>query len=293
MATRKRALGRGLDSLIPQDIQKELDPEQNLSRHDSGVRELLVDEVRPNREQPRSTIKNDKLEELAVSIKRHGVLQPIVVAPNKGKEGGYIIIAGERRWHAAKMAGLKTIPAIVRSLNDQSRLEIALIENIQREDLTPLELAVAYSKLNREFNLTYKQIAMRVGKAATTIINIVRLLILPPAAKRALQRGRISEGHARQIAALDGNPKKQQELLDLILRYHWTVRRAEQFVLGVKEGKDKAQAVQKTKAVTEETKLVAKRLKTEVTLQRLAKGGRLVIRYKDEDDLKRIVKMIT
>ena len=226
-----------------------------------------------------------------MSIKQHGVLQPIVVAPDKE---GYVIVAGERRWHASKMAGLKTIPAIVRTLDDQSRLEVALIENIQREDLSPLELATAYAKLNQEFNLTYKDISMRVGKGRSTVVNIVRLLSLPPPAKRALMKGKITEGHARQILALEGDPKRQQELLDLIIRYNWTVRRAEQFVVAYKEGASSTrEAIRASQKETEETKRLSKVLGAKVRLWPMAKGGRLIIEYKSKEELKKIYEKLT
>jgi len=206
---------------------------------------------------------------------------------------GYVIVAGERRWRAAKQAGLKTIPAIIRSLNDQARLEVALIENIQREELSPLEMATALTKLNQQFNQSWETIAKRLGKGTSTVSNIGRLLGLPAPAKTALNKGQISEGHARQILALKDDPKIQQELLDLIVRHGWNVRRAEQFVLAYKSGAlDKSSAVRSSLSTTAETKQLAKQLKTGVRLQKLAKGGRILIDYKDDEELTRITKKL-
>lgn len=286
----RKGLGRGLESLIPDHIDPKLDPTHNDDRQISRTQELFISDIKPNPEQPRRGLRTEELGELSASIKVHGVLQPIVVISDGS---GYMIVAGERRWRAAKSAGHKTIPAIIRTLDDQARLEVALIENIQREDLSPLEMATALTKLNQQFNQSFDAIARRLGKAVSTVSNIARLLGLPEPAKRALDSGTITEGHARQILALKGDERKQQELLDLIVRHGWNVRRAEQFVLAVKSGaSDKTAAVRLTLATTPATKDLSKRLKTKVSLQKLAKGGRLMIAYKDDKDLNRITKRL-
>ena len=194
--TEKKRLGRGLDSLIPDHIDPALDPTHSQDQAVSRTQNLFISDVKPNPEQPRKDFRTIEIDELAASIKTHGVLQPIVVMP---QGSGYVIVAGERRWRAAKQAGLKTIPAIIRSLNDQARLEVALIENIQREELSPLEMATALTKLNQQFNQSWETIAKRLGKGTSTVSNIGRLLGLPAPAKTALNKGQISEGHARQI----------------------------------------------------------------------------------------------
>ena len=175
------------------------------------------------------------LAELAESLRQHGMIQPIVVA---AKGSRYQIVAGERRWRAAQIAGLDKVPALVRTLSNQHKLEVALIENLQREDLNPLETATAYLKLNTQFNMTHEDIAKRAGgKAVSTITNTIRLLRLPDNAKKALVEGDISEGHARQILALD-DETAQTKLLSMIMLNGWSVRKAEQFVVGYK-GRDR------------------------------------------------------
>jgi ParB family chromosome partitioning protein len=191
------------------------------------------------------------------------------------------------------LAGLDKVPALVRTLTNQHKLELSLIENLQRQDLNPLETATAYLKLHQQFNLTYEAIGRRVGgKAVSTISNVLRLLALPKEAKVALVDGKISEGHARQILAIK-EPEVQTELLNLIIKNEWSVRKTEQFVIGYKEGeKDKKTAVAKVQTETTETKALSKKLKAEVTVKNMAKGGRLVIQFKDQQDLERISSLL-
>jgi ParB family chromosome partitioning protein len=172
---------------------------------------------------------------------------------------------------------------------------VAIVENIQREDLSPLELATALLKLREQFNLTHGEISRRVGKAESTVKNIQRLLKLPDSAKRALASGRITEQHARAILSLDGDSRKQQELLDYILKYNWTAPKAEQFVVAIKKGgvTDIKVAAKHTETSTKETKAIAKKLNAKVSLRRMAKGGRLIIDYKDDKDLKRITQKLS
>lgn len=288
--SKKRGLGRGFDSLIPTEIEQQFDPTSEVDERLSRTQNVLISDIKPNPNQPRKSFTDEALTELADSIKEHGVLQPVVLVAS---DEGYILIAGERRWRAASSAGLKEIPAIVRTLDSQAQLEVALIENIQREDLTPLEMATALIKLNQQFNQTFEAIAERLGKAPSTVVNLTRLLQLPEPAKRALAKNKITEGHARQILALD-DPKKQQELLDLILRHGWSVRRAEAFVRAYKQGPiDKSSAVRLSRTTTPETKRLSQRLKTPVQLQQLAKGGRILIGYKNEQDFKRIIERLS
>ena len=289
----KSGLGRGFGSLIPDDvIQEEFDPTAAQDRALSSTQQLLIQDVTPNPEQPRKNFTPEALNNLSESIKEHGVIQPIVVVKHGDK---YRIIAGERRWRAAQAAGLDKIPALVRELSDQAKLEIALIENIQREDLTPLEMATAYLKLQEQFNMTSGDIGKRVGKASSTVSNVKRLLKLPDPAKRALNELRISEQHARAILALDGEPQKQQELLDLILRHGWSATRAEQFVTAYKQGATTpTEAVKRTETVTAETKAVSKKLKAPVSVRRMAKGsGRIIIEFKDDKDYDRITGLLS
>lgn len=279
----KKGLGRGFDSLIPTEFDKAI-----LLDNNERIQKLLIRDVIPNPEQPRRTFDEQSLDELAESIKRHGVLQPVIVSP-EGKT--YVLVAGERRWRAAERAGLEDIPAIVRQRKELERLEIALIENVQRVDLSPLEQAVSIERLSQQFNIEYQEIAKRLGKAQSTVINIVRLLKLPLEAREALNNRQITEGHARAILALK-DPAKQAELLNLILKNKWTVRQAEQFVVSVKKGSETKHARKATIVETPDTKKLGKRLKTKVTVHRTARGGKLEIHYKNDDDLSSLIEKL-
>lgn len=290
MSARKSGLGRGFDSLIPNNlIDEEFDPTRSQDKAISKTQEIAIDKIIPNPDQPRKDFVEAALQDLAQSIKEHGVIQPLVVTPEDGK---YMIIAGERRWRASKIAGLKKVPVVVRTLGNQHKLEVALIENLQREDLSPLETATAYLKLHEQFNLSYDQISQKVGKAVSTVSNILRLLSLPKEAKQALVSGEISEGHARQILAVKES-EVQLELLNLIIKNGWSVRKSEQFVVGYKEGKkNKNSAVAKTQTETPETRLMSKKLGTKVKVKNMAKGGQLLITFKNDEEFERIARML-
>ncbi len=278
-------LGRGLESLLPTDFDK------SILSNDERIQKLLIADISANPNQPRKQFDQSALNELADSIREHGVLQPIIVSPH-GK--GFEIIAGERRWRASQIAGLKTIPAVVREKAELQRLEIALIENVQRVDLSPLEQAVSIHHLHEQFNLSYQQIAKKLGKAAPTVNNIVRLLQLPDNARKALQTGHITEGHARAILALKHQPELQNRLLELIQGQAWSVRQAEQFVTAHKEGIKPSNAV-KQRAVKEtaETKKLSTKLNKKVTIHHTAKGGKLEIHFKNDEDLKSLYKKLS
>lgn len=291
MSTVKHGLGRGFESLIPtQLLEEEFDPTQEQDERLSELRTINVAQIVPNPHQPRRTFDQVALNELAASIREHGVMQPIVVTQ---QENGYELVAGERRWRASQMVGLKTIPALVRSYSDQRKLELALIENLQREDLNPLEIATAYLKLQQQFNMKLEEIAKRAGrKGVSTISNTLRLLSLPKEAKAALIDEKISEGHARQILAIK-EPEIQQELLELIVAHEWSVRKAEQFVIGYKEGsKNRKTAVAKVRTETPQTQALSQRLGTFVSVKNMANGGRLLIEFKNDDDLQRITEVL-
>ena len=204
----RAGLGRGLGSLIPQDLNTTA-----LIESGERIEQVPVAKLEPNPDQPRTVFDEASLQELANSIIQYGIMQPLVVSPHGGS---YIIIAGERRWREAQLAKLKTVPAVVRTIKQLERLELALVENVQRVDLSPLEQAVSIARLHEQFNLSYGTIAKRLGKAETTLSNVVRLLQLPPKARDALAERVITEGHARQILALKDSPEKQEELLELI-----------------------------------------------------------------------------
>lgn len=285
--TKSTGLGRGFDSLIPHDFDKEL-----LSDNKDRIQKLLISQVRPNPQQPRRHFDTQALTELSESIKRYGILQPIIVS-GSGSEDNYIIVAGERRWRAAQLSNLAHIPAIIRDQAELEQLEIALIENVQRVDLSPLEQAASIEKLHQQFNMNYSEIAGRLGKATTTVNNIVRLLQLPSEAIEALRSGAISEGHARSILSLKNNTHLQLELLKRIKKLHWSVRQAEQFVTATKTSAASAmQAASRIVTETPETKKLTKILGLPVAIRRTAKGGRLELRFRSDQELAQILKRL-
>lgn len=283
--TAKRGLGRGFEALISSDFDKSL-----LLTADDRVEKIPLDQLQANPHQPRSHFDQSALAELADSIARHGVVQPLVVTPVK--DGKYTLIAGERRWRAARLAGLQSVPAIIRSSEELETLEVALIENVQRVDLSPLEQAVSIERLHQQFNLSYETIAKRLGKATSTVNNTVRLLGLPNAARDALAAGKITEGHARAILALKSDAKRQDYLLNAIIAQGWSVRQAERFVTSVKAGvREVKQAHARTQSETPATKALSKRLGTPVSIRRTARGGKLEIGFKNDTELERIINL--
>lgn len=278
----KRGLGKGFDALIPTDLA-----DFSAAEKSSDLREVLLDEIVRNPNQPRREFDADSLQQLADSIRVHGVLQPLVLAPAKG--GKYEIVAGERRFRAAKLAQLKRVPAIIRTLSDQHKAELAIIENVQRTDLNPMEVAISLAKLRDDFSLTVAEIAKRVGKNASTVSNVLRLVDLPETARRALEKGEISEGHARQILALP-DEKSRTKLLNSIRENGWSVRKAEQFVLGSRSDKTPI-TKNATSEHTELTNKIAHELglKPELVSQKItAHGGEIRLKFTDENDLLRI-----
>lgn len=297
MSDNNSRLGTGLDSLIPSglDAVDELASEslpQEVRASDKSVTEVDIDTIDVNPHQPRSIFSEEELTDLSASIKQHGVLQPLIVSSEN--DWRYQLVAGERRLRAAKLAGLKKIPVIIRSFTEQQQLEVALIENVQRSDLKPLELAVAYQKLTDQFNLTQEQIGKSVGKATSTVINIIRLLKLTPKAKQALNNGDITEGHARSLLSLT-DPVEQDKFLDYIIKHNLTVRHAENLVREFKRGveikqKKVAEAEAPKRKLTQD---LGSYLGTKVSIQKTAKGGRLQIEYYSDEELARIFEQIT
>lgn len=282
----KGHLGRGLESLLPSSFDSKL-----LLSQDERIQKLFTDDIHPNPGQPRKHFDEAALSELAESIKQYGVLQPIIVCP-MGK--GYEIIAGERRWRASVKAGIKDIPAIIREKAEVERLEIALIENVQRVDLSPLEQAVSIEYLHEQLNVSYQDIAQKLGKAAPTVNNIVRLLQLPEAARKALHNNHITEGHARAILSLKGQSVLQNRLLELIQGQAWSVRQAEQFVTAHKNGIKTSVAVRnRSVKETEHTKQLGHKLQAKVTIHHTAKGGRLEIYFKNDKELEKLYKKLS
>ncbi len=282
MAVKKQALGRGFEALIPKDLDRSIMQESN-----ERVQKILISDIIPNPGQPRREFEKTALLELAESIKRHGILQPIIVV-RAGAGSNYRLIAGERRWRAANLAKLTHVPAIVRSLHELEEIELSLIENIQRVDLSPLEQAMSVYKLQHQFNLGVEEIASKLGKAPSTISNLSRLLQLPDSAREALREAKISEGHARAILSLKAWPDKQEELLRSVLNNGWTVRQAEQFATAAKKGADVQAAKGRTASETELTRKIGKSLGTNVKIKHTAKGGQLVISFNSDEHLQKI-----
>jgi ParB family chromosome partitioning protein len=281
----KKGLGRSFESLIPSNLLDEsFDPSVADDHKVSDLRHIKLSEIKPDPDQPRRQFDEAALAELTASIAAHGVLQPIVVVP--AGAGGYQIVAGERRYRASLKAGQTTIPALVRTLSDQHKLELSLIENIQRRDLNPLETATAYAKLRDQFNLTLEEIGARVGgKSVSAVSNTLRLLKLPAAAKQAVASGQLTEGQARPLIGADDEMVKT--VLAQIIEENWSARRVEQFVT---DGKSKDSAAGKPRALPPQlNKKLSDKLAAKVTIQENEKGrGRIVIEFKNSDERRRI-----
>lgn len=253
LGKKTKGLGRGFESLIPTDlVDEEFDPTSKEDAKVSQLVEIEIEKIVRDEDQPRKDFKPEALQELADSIKIHGVLQPIVVVKKGDK---YQIVAGERRWRASKLAGLATIPSIVRTLDDQNRLELAIIENAQREDLNAIELATAYAKLKEQFNLRNVDIAKRVGKSSSSIINTLRLLQLPDEAKKAMREYNIGEGPMRPLVAQDR--EMVLEVLPKMIEGNWSARKIEQYVAEHKK-KSSSSAVKVNNYRKEEAELARK-----------------------------------
>ena len=278
-----RGLGRGFESLIPTDlVDEEFDLTAVEDKKESQLKELKIDDVIRDEDQPRREFSQEAIEALAASIKEHGVLQPIVVTREEGK---YKIVAGERRWRASKIAGLKTIPAIVRTLDSQNRLELSIIENAQREDLNPLELATAYAKLSTQFNLTAEDIAAKVGKSEQTIQNTLRLLNLPDEAKKIMVKEKLTEGVMRPLVARD--EATIMKVLPKIVEEGWTARKVERYFADTKK-KSSAAAIKRHEARKDEDALTAKYGVTAVI-----KNRSITFKCKNETELKKLITILS
>lgn len=282
MATKRKALGRGLNALLPA---------ASATGADKRFQDLPIDSIVPSKYQPRTSYQPERLNELAQSIKSNGIVQPIIVRKSGSQ---YQLIAGERRWRAAKIAGLRTIPAVIRDVSEYKTLELALIENIQRQDLNPLEEATAYAALINEFQLTQDEVAQRVGKDRSSIANYLRLLKLPQEIKDRIQNLELSMGHARALIALE-KTKDQMELLNRILQEHLNVRQTENLIRNWKKpGSHKAKGGTKADPnVRAAEQKLQEILGTQVVIRTSADGkGRIEIHYHNADDLIRIYDLI-
>jgi len=279
----KSGLGKGLDALIPGAATPQ--PE-------AGNNQIPVDKILPNPRQPRSNFDPSELSELAASIQEHGILQPLIVSQDLINDQ-YILIAGERRLQAAKLAGLTVVPVIVRQVTDEEQLELALIENVQRTDLSPLETAAAYQQLTEVFNLSHDEIALRVGKSRVAITNTLRLLKLPEQVQKALSENKISEGHARALLGL-ATPQSQLAALQSILTNDLTVRQTEELVRKLSGERPPTPATPEPapelKEIEEQLRL---HLGTKVSLHHGKNGGSIVIHYYSDEELNNLLKKIT
>ncbi|MDW8395713.1 MAG: ParB/RepB/Spo0J family partition protein [Anaerolineae bacterium] len=286
----KAGLGRGLGALIP-------GADEANAQAQTGVVEIAIDDIRPNPRQPRlvRSLEALKLDELAASIREHGVIQPLIVTRTKGAGAPYTLIAGERRWRAAKQAGLTRVPALVKEATPQEMLELALIENLQRSDLSPLEEATAYQQLINEFGLTQEMVAARVGKSRVAITNTLRLLKLPGQVQAALMQGEISEGHARVLLALS-TAVDQLAVLEAIKSRGLSVRQTEELVRRMTSAQPNPAKKSRSKAWPE-ARTYEKRLRevlgTKVLLQRSRKGGRLVIEFYSDEEFEALFERLT
>ena len=282
----RKALGKGIEALIP-DFETGV-PEEESS---GGSLYLLIDEIRPNRQQPRKYFDDKKFEELERSIRENGVLQPVIVQIG---ENGYELVVGERRWRASKKAGLKKIPAIIREVTDTESLEIALIENLNRQDLNPIEEADGFARLANEFGLTQEQIAKRMGKSRETVANTLRLLKLPRRVKEDLVARRLAMGHARALLGLNLDKDIEvlrQEIVGKGLNVRQIEARVNQMTRNT-GGSAKKQPAKKDIFIKNLEMEFEKSLGTKVEIAARVKGGKLVITYYSDDDLERIRGLI-
>ena len=282
-------LGKGLDALFggsPLEMPKQNDVQEQVTEENENLRTLKITEVEPNREQPRKTFKQEALEELAESIKTYGIIQPIVVTK---KEGYYSIVAGERRWRAAKLAGLTEVPAIVREDDEQVNKEIALIENIQREDLNPFEKALGIRHLMEKYGMTQEQVAKKLGKSRSSISNTVRVLYLVPDVLELVKQGKLTEGHCKALAGIEDPDRQYAAALRMVDRGE-SVRQAE----------SKNRITKKEQKVDPKYRYLYEDIEdkfqgffgSKVKLDQGKRKGRIIIEYSNNEDLERMLNLI-
>lgn len=280
-----KRLGRGLDALIPSLDIKE----------DEKVLEIPLEQIRANPYQPRKTFNQDSINELAASIKEHGVIQPIIV---RTVLKGYEIIAGERRFRASQVCGAATISAVVKRISDQQAMEIALIENVQREDLNAIELAIAYQSLMNQFSLTQEELSVKVGKSRSHVANFLRLLQLPEEIKQHVSRGTLSMGHARAIAGVK-NDKQKKELAEIAILQQWSVRELEDVIkkqeeAGTKDGAAPNKvALKKDPYINQLEENLRTQFRTTVKIKHQNNKGKIELMYYSKDDLERLLELLS
>lgn len=281
--SKRRGLGRGLSSLIP--------PGEPEKQDESGLLMVPVTSISPNPLQPRTEMDDDSLTELSASIREHGLIQPLIV--RKGDQGGYTLIAGERRWRAAQMAGMIELPVVVKEASSQEMLELALIENIQRADLNPIEEAHAYQQLIDDFNLTQEDVAGRVGRSRPTIANTLRLLKLPANIQGAVLKGKISGAHARALLPLETD-EAQTAVMNSIIKRDLSVRQVEEIVKKINSGaKPGSKLVRSLPAEWSYLQTQFRQsLGTRVDIQKGQNGGKVVIHFYSDEDLQALYEAI-
>jgi ParB family chromosome partitioning protein len=287
----RKVLGKGLNALLSSRTQAPPPPELEPAKLEDAS-EIGIDAIVRNHLQPREHFEPDRLAELAQSIKANGIIQPLIVRKTK-EAGKYELVAGERRWRAARIAGLTKVPIVIREIPDDRLLEITLIENIQREDLNPIETALAFDKLGQEFNLSAEEVGQRTGKDRSTVLNFTRLLQLPRDVQDLVAQKKLTQGHARCLLQL-GAGDQQREVAIKAVQGAWSVRQTERLVANMVDGKKKsveeAQVDPNVKAAIQEMQRV---LGTKVRIvERPRKGGRIEIEYYSQDDLDRIYTAI-
>ncbi len=273
----KKGLGKGLGALIADD-----------SPENTGVKELKINEIEPNVNQPRKTFNDDKLLQLSESIKEHGIVQPIIV---KKEDNTYRIVAGERRWRAARLAGLSTVPVLVKDISNKQVMEIALIENLQREDLNPIEEAEAYERLMKEYDLTQEEISKTVGKSRSAIANSLRLLFLAESLKNNLISGEITSGHARALLSIE-DKELQKKAAEEIIQKDLNVRETEKLVKKYLTKKSTIKAKAKLEGYIEIEEKLKNIFGTKVELIANNKKGKIMIEYYSNDELDRILELV-
>ena len=283
---KKFTLGKGLSALIPEDIEESVQSED-------GKILVSLNKIKNDNNQPRKAFDSDKIAELTESIKTHGIIQPLIL--RKSEDDCYVIVAGERRWRAAKMAGLKEVPAIIMDLSEKDVLEISLIENIQRQDLNPIEEALAYRKLLTEFKLTQEELSKRIGKSRTAITNTMRLLNLDSRVQQYIIEGIITEGHGRALLSIK-DEELQYELSQKIIDENLSVRELERLVKKIAEAEGKAKEEKSNNELNPYYKEIKNQLQnyfgTKVNLSNKNNRGKIEIEYYSEDDLQRILDII-
>ncbi len=295
MNDKRKALGRGLESLLPGRMPGAGTATAPAQSAASGPQEIAVELIDPNPYQTRGTVREDALNELADSIRASGVIQPVIVRP--GQNGRFQLVAGERRWLASRRAGKTTIPAVVKQVSNEQAMEITIIENLQREDLNPMEQARAFERLSREFSLTQEQIAVRTGKDRASIANFIRLLKLPEQAQDALEQGTIAFGHGKVLLALAGFPQHLQRAIDEVIAKQLSVRQTEELVGKLlnpeaEPPKRESKPASLDPNVRAAQRTLERALGVKVEIQDHKGKGKIVLKYGSLEDFDRIVEAL-